>query len=319
MNASSSSKDQNGEKGKVNKPSQSKGKASCVQVSSASSSKAATPANSKAATPSNSKAPTPSNSKVGAGGKPSLLSSSAASACAAMLKTPQGVIIPKQPVVNSIPPTINSGTVAKNDTEDVKNLADKVKEQNEKVRNMMDLMHTFMNKVNQPDCIQPISLDGSNRQLDLLESSQDSFVNEDFQQFDNIDEEWEQNSHQGDDGSEDEGESVRGGSGSVMDRFAPPKSQFVPSELNLQLWDRVTKLSAGYNDEDWRKFSTNSTIKKWSGGSQAMVFSSQKPDPGLVDLHFQDQKDLEKQLVAAQKAAGAIGAVTTKMLEAMEG
>ena len=57
----------------------------------------------------------------------------------------------------------------------------------------------------------------------------------------------------------------------------------------------------------------------WLGASQAVAFSAPKPDPGLVDLHFQDQKDLEKQLVAAQKTTGAAGAVSTKILERIEG
>ena len=81
----------------------------------------------------------------------------------------------------------------------------------------------------------------------------------------------------------------------------------------------MTKLSADFNDDEWRKFSTNSLVKKWSGASQDVAFSAPKPDPGLVDLHFQDQKDLEKQLVAAQKTTGAAGAVSTKILERIEG
>ena len=81
----------------------------------------------------------------------------------------------------------------------------------------------------------------------------------------------------------------------------------------------MTKLSTAFNDEDWRKFSTNALVKRWSGSAQAVAFSAPKPDPGLVDLHFQDQKDMEKQLISAQKAAGAIGAVSTKMLESIEG
>ena len=130
---------------------------------------------------------------------------------------------------------------------------------------------------------------------------------------------WEEDDsqHMDNEDSTDEIESEQGGS--VLDSFAPPKSQFIPTDLNKKVWNRVTKLSSYFNDEEWRKFSTNSLVKKWSVASQAVAFSAPKPDPGLVDLHFQDQKDLEKQLVAAQKTTGAAGAVSTKILERIEG
>ena len=303
--ASSSSKDNPADKGKsTNKQSSSK-------VAQGSSSKASVP------TVANAKA------KVVAGpSKPSgTNSSSAASVCAAILNPPpKGILVErdmnkenKAPKValTAKPALIPQPSNQVNQSE-LKELVQVVKDQNDNVRGVMGMMEAFVKRMEQPVFSQQFGgLPQPREQID---------TDENLSQLEGpTDDDWEQSSHHDDEDIAMEEEEDNDVGGSVMDRFGPPKSQFVPSQLNIQLWETVTKLSSAFNDEDWRKFSTNALVKRWSGSAQAVAFSAPKPDPGLVDLHFQDQKDMEKQLISAQKAAGAIGAVSTKMLESIEG
>ena len=93
----------------------------------------------------------------------------------------------------------------------------------------------------------------------------------------------------------------------------------MPSELQLEMWSRVLKLDPSYGDTAWKTTSVSGLLKKWTSHPAASDFTAPKPDSGLIPLHFQDQKDLEKQLVALQNAAGGVGAVATRALGLIEG
>ena len=119
---------------------------------------------------------------------------------------------------------------------------------------------------------------------------------------DQYDFEFMENDHEDEDNDQEDTNDQEQQASSVLDSFSPPASQFIPSSLNKDVWDYVTKLSEKFPEEEWKKFSMGSLFKKWTGHPEAVAFTPPKPDPGLVALYYQDQKDLEKQLITAQKA-----------------
>ena len=85
------------------------------------------------------------------------------------------------------------------------------------------------------------------------------------------------------------------------------------------MWSRVLKLDPIYGETAWKSVSVTGLLKKWTSHSAAADFTAPKPDNGLVPLHFQDNKELKKQLIALQNAAGGVGAVATRALGLIEG
>ena len=94
--------------------------------------------------------------------------------------------------------------------------------------------------------------------------------------------------------------------------------RIVPEDMQIFLWNNIKKMGAEYPDDAWRTVTCTAIAKRWTGSPSAAVFSAPKADSGLLDLHYKDLVDLDKQLTALQTAAGAAGAIVTSTLVKIE-
>ena len=101
--------------------------------------------------------------------------------------------------------------------------------------------------------------------------------------------------------------------------YIPTFCREAPDPLQVVLWDSGRKVTSEYGDEDWKKLSIKGIVKRFTSHPGAVMFSAQKPDSQLLELHYKDRKDREKLYVEIQNAQGAIGAMSTKLLLKLQG
>ena len=109
-------------------------------------------------------------------------------------------------------------------------------------------------------------------------------------------------------------------SGGLLERFSAGKAMFVPTEMMLQIWNRVLRHEPEYGEDAWSNLNLGALIKKWTGHPTAsFAFGAPSVDPGLRPLKFQDHKELEKKLVHLQTNAGGMAAIAIRLMCLLEG